>query len=109
MLLDWEIATRVRVWVDSSAAVGVANRRGSGKMRHVRLGHLWIQQKTEDGELSVRKISGKENPADVLTKHLNGQRIREIVEMLGGEYRQGRAAIAPKLERLESRLLRWDG
>ena len=95
---EWDTECIVRVWVDSSAAIGVANRRGSGKMRHVRLGHLWIQQKTEDHELLVRKVAGTQNPADPLTKHLNGRRIRDIVEDLDCEFRGGRAEVAPKLQ-----------
>ena len=42
---DWGVSLRGRVHVDSSAAIGVAQRRGNGKLRHVRVGTLWIQEK----------------------------------------------------------------
>ena len=98
MLSEWGQECRVRVWVDSSAAIGVVHRRGSGKMRHVRLGHLWIQQKVEEKELDVRKVAGASNPADLLTKILNGRRIDEIMYQLGCEFRSGRAQAAPNLQ-----------
>ena len=100
MLSEWGQECRVRVWVDSSAAIGVVHRRGSGKMRHVRLGHLWIQQKVEDKEVDVRKVAGASNPADLLTKILNGRKIDEIMYQLGCEFRGGRAQAAPNLQQV---------
>merc|ERR1711964_8165 len=64
---DWGITIRGRVHVDSSAAIGAAQRKGNGKMGHVRVGDLWIQEKVEDGELGLQKIKGEEYPADVMT------------------------------------------
>ena len=39
------------VLIGSSAALAAVHRKGNGKLRHVRVGHLWIQQVSEDGEL----------------------------------------------------------
>ena len=36
------------VYVDSSAALAVVGRKGNGKLRHIRVGHLWVQQVAED-------------------------------------------------------------
>ena len=44
---DWGDELAGHVFVDSSAAIGVARRKGCGKMRHVRVGQLWIQEKPE--------------------------------------------------------------
>ena len=49
LLEDWGIKREARVYVDSSAAIGVAHRRGHGKLRHVRVGLLWIQERVEAG------------------------------------------------------------
>ena len=38
-----------RVFADSTAALGIAKRRGRGKMRHVKIGTLWIQGQNETG------------------------------------------------------------
>ena len=37
------------IMVDSSAALAVVARKGNGKLRHVRVGHLWVQQVAADG------------------------------------------------------------
>ena len=56
LLLDWQCQCRARVYADSTAALGVVNRKGSGKLRHVRVGMLWIQGKREDGTLEYTKV-----------------------------------------------------
>ena len=63
------------IYADASAALGVVHRRGNGKLRHVRVGMLWVQQKEEDGELKYSKVLGDDNPADLLTKYLKEERI----------------------------------
>ena len=35
----------VRIWTDSSAAIGTASRQGLGKMRHLQCQTLWVQQR----------------------------------------------------------------
>ena len=53
---DWGIACRGRVHVDSNAATGIAQRRGNGKLRHVRVGNLWIQERVEEGYFKLENI-----------------------------------------------------
>ena len=48
---DWDMDLTGDIFVDSSAALGVVARKGAGKLRHVRVGQLWVQQKAEDKEL----------------------------------------------------------
>ena len=40
----WGLQLVGEVHVDSSAALAVTQRRGCGKLRHVRIGHLWVQE-----------------------------------------------------------------
>ena len=47
---DWFMELEGEVLVDSSAALGVVSRKGAGKLRHVRVGQLWVQEKAESGE-----------------------------------------------------------
>ena len=47
LLEDWGVKREARVYVDSSAAIGITQRRGNGKLRHVKVGMLWIQEKVE--------------------------------------------------------------
>ena len=66
----WGLSFDARVLVDSSAALAVTARRGNGKLRHVRIGHLWVQEKAADDEVQFCKVAGTLNPADLCTKHL---------------------------------------
>ena len=34
----------LRLWTDSSAAVGICSKQGLGKLRHLECTSLWIQQ-----------------------------------------------------------------
>ena len=40
----WGMTFEAHVFVDSSAALSIATRRGVGKLRHVKIGHLWVQR-----------------------------------------------------------------
>ena len=51
-----------RVFVDSSAALGVVGRKGNGKLRHIRVGQLRVLQLAEDGDVQFLKVSGIQNP-----------------------------------------------
>ena len=48
---DWGLNIEADVLVDSTAALGVVNRKGACRLRHIRVGKLWIQQVQEDGDL----------------------------------------------------------
>ena len=88
---DWGDASEMAVHIDSSAAIGVVNHRGSGKLRHIRVGQLWIQEMAEEGEVVIRKVSGDRNVADLMTKHLPERKISQYVETMCCEYMGGRA------------------
>ena len=68
LLLDLGITVTVEVITDSSAAMGTASRIGIGKIKHLDVGWLWIQDLVKQGRVVLRNINGKVNPADLLTK-----------------------------------------
>ena len=53
---------------DSSAALAMPQRVGLGKVRHLAVQYLWIQERHSKKELDLRKVKGEHNPADLLTK-----------------------------------------
>ena len=57
----------VRVHTDSSAAKAVSSRRGLGKLRHIELKYLWVQELVQEKRIAIKKINGPDNPADCLT------------------------------------------
>ena len=88
----------VCVWTDSSAALGIASRSGLGKMRHLETHTLWVQEKVRTGAISVKKVWGEVNPADLFTKHLpSREKVHQLLSLFGCEYRDGRPGSAPML------------
>ena len=71
------------VLVDSSAALAIVARRGNGKLRHVRVGHLWVQERAQAGELLYKKVRGEQNPADLLTKPVPAGKVTQFSTELG--------------------------
>ena len=98
LLQDLGYSVPIRVWTDSTATLGICGRQGLGKLRHIDIQCLWIQQRVRDRTIELVKVRGEENPADLFTKHLTAQdRIRALLGQLGCSYAEGRAATAPKL------------
>ena len=75
------------VHVDSTAALGVIRRRGNGRMRHVRVGQLWIQER-ESEELKVQGVDGKVNLGDLLAEHVPKKTLYELSQMLSCRFCQ---------------------
>ena len=101
MTLDWGQQYVARIFADSTAALGVVNRRGSVKLRHVRVSMLWVQGKREDGTLEYGRIGGEDNRADLMTKHLGNEVMRRHISNLNLEVRGGRAEEGLQLSALE--------
>ena len=80
---------------DSAAAIGIASRSGLGKLRHLQVHLLWVQQHVRNKVFELLKVPGKENPADLLTKHLAQQDICKYMHQLRTVAREGRADSAP--------------
>ena len=57
-----------RVWADSSAALAVVKRSGAGKLRHINISLLWVQEQEKLKKLVYEKVPGQDNPADLFTK-----------------------------------------
>ena len=65
---------------DSEAAKSFVSRRGLGRMRHIEVRELWLQEEVRSGKVVVRKVEGSKNPADLMTKFL---RRVEVIDKLG--------------------------
>ena len=104
LMADLGHKLRLRVWTDSSAAIGICSRQGLGKLRHLDTHLLWIQQAVRSKRIDLRKIDGTRNPADVFTKHMPSRdKLSQMVQLLGCRYAKGRAASAPQRREGESK------
>ena len=89
------------VHIDSSAALGVSQRMGQGKLRHVKIQALWVQEIQCNRRLRYHKVLGTRNPSDILTKHVGRELLTTHLATLGLEHRGGRADKAPELDNIE--------
>ena len=104
---DMGIVMEGEVYADSTAAIGIAQRSGSGRVRHIRVQALWVQEVRSTGRLSYKKVLGSRNPADILTKHVGAELLQIHLKTLGVEARDGRAETAPTLDTVEPWTISW--
>ena len=100
LFADLGTSLSVRVWTDSSAAVGICSRQGLGKLRHVDTQTLWAQEKVRIKQIILKKVRGEVNPADLLIKLLGSRdKIDQLVQLFGCVFMSGRAQAAPLLRK----------
>ena len=85
------------VYADASAALGIVQRRGVGKVRHIRTQSLWLQEAHATKRLGYEKIDGARNPSDLMTKHLADTLQQRHLDYMNAHSASGRAETAPML------------
>ena len=95
MAKDMAIHRGVRVHSDATAAIGIARRRGLGKLRHLDVEDLWIQHKVRSKAVELVKVDGKINPADIFTKYVDHPIITQALKIMDLFSEGGRAKSAP--------------
>lgn len=89
------VAPRLSLYVDSTAAIGTASRRGLARLRHLDVRFLWLQAEVCGKRLSIRKCDGSSNVADANAKPVDGstlERCRRRMGLDGACVRQVRVA-----------------
>ena len=59
----------LEILTDASAARGVIQRQGAGRIKHLSVKQLWVQERESEKDLSITKIPRAINWADLLTHH----------------------------------------
>ena len=62
----------------------MASRTGLGKVRHMEVSYLWVQQALKDKKFMLKKIPGLINPGDILTKPLSSAEMVPKLLHIGG-------------------------
>ena len=82
IMKDFGMSVKVELHSDATAAIGIANRQGLGRIRHVAVADLWVQQRLKNGDFSVAKVPGLENLSDLMTKALDSTRIDKLLDLM---------------------------
>ena len=78
--LGWD--AKIKIYVDSTASKAIASRLGIGKIRHLEVRYLWVQDEVARKRIQLRKVLGKDNPADVLTKALGFPEVARLLQFV---------------------------
>ena len=73
----------------------MCGRRGMGKLRHLDVTDLWCQEKVRTGKISLVRVAGSENPADMMTTYVPRGILEKMIKTSKLVAREGRAACAP--------------
>ena len=84
---DLGVSLEATVNTDASVALGIIQRQGLGKLRHVSTQFLWIQEKVRTDAFDIAKVQGHNNPADNLTKNVLAELIQRHAEILCVDWR----------------------
>ena len=97
ILHDLGINVDICVFTDATSGKAMASRRGLGKVRHIAVNELWIQEHIQNKTITIKKIKNKFNPADLLTKYLSKAEVATIMEHIDNMFEGGRSSAAPRL------------
>ena len=82
---------KAKVFGDSTAAKGIGSRSGVGKVRHLHLPLLWIQDFVRKKLITLIKKKGSELSADLGTKHVPRLTLLKHLANIGFSYKEGQA------------------
>ena len=83
VLKEMGIEAKMELQIDASAAEGILQRRGLGKLRHVETQELWTQAALQEGKFKLSRIDTKENTADAGTKPLSRDVLERLLKKMG--------------------------
>ncbi len=95
LMEDLGVEVAVQVDTDSSAAKSMTARRGAGRVRHIEVRELRVQNRVAKGELRIVKVNGEDNVADGLTKHVDRQKMEQYMKACSIVRRSGRHELSP--------------
>lgn len=102
LMRDMGIRLGIRDKTDASAAKGIANRTGLGKVRHVEVKPLWLQYHVSNGKMHRQRVKTGENRAYAMTKYLNREGIGRRMEGIDSNSNRRRHELSPEVSKTES-------
>ena len=83
MMCDLGFAVKPVLIIDAKATEHILHRHGIGKIKHIDVAHLWLQDEITSNRLSVRCVKSDDNLADIGTKALSNKIIRKHATSMG--------------------------
>ena len=96
IMKEYGIECDLVVKSDAVAAIGIVKRQGLGRVRHLAVADLWVQQRAKGGEVSYVKLDGKRNTSDMMTKAVEREVIMRHMQALGLQVKGGMHEAAPE-------------
>ena len=75
---------RLQLYTDATAVIGMVHRSGVGRLKHVSVQSLWLQDLVGSGQIAIDKIPRERNVADYLTKHWDARNSYMLQWLCGG-------------------------
>ena len=88
----------IKAKTDASAAIGIASRLGVGKVRHIEVNQLWLQEKVYEKKIEIIKVPTEENIADVLTKAVDSTKLDWHIGAINAWTSKDRHGLTPGLD-----------
>ena len=82
-MTDLGMSGNLELFMDSAAAKSLLHRDGLGKSKHIQIQDLWLQEQVKMKWLTLSKVAGEENLADLGTKNLTADKISYFMGRLG--------------------------
>ena len=92
------------IGIGATAAMGMVQRVGLNKVRHVEVDIIWIQEQQARKLLPLRKNPGPQNPPDLCTKNVPVTLVDQYLRQLAVHIADGRAAVAQQLPVVRHRM-----
>ena len=70
-MCDLGFAVKPVLAIDAKATLHILHRQGIGKLKHIDVAYLWVQDEIRSQRLRVRRVKSEENVADLGTKPLS--------------------------------------
>ena len=90
---DWNLDYKFGVNMDATAAIGMAGRRGLGKVKHIHTVFLWVQERLQEHKAVVKKQHTTDMLADILTKYLPRETLEKLLGGMGFVYRDSKHSL----------------
>ena len=87
---DFDINLKTQIMIDAHVAFGVVQKRNFGKLHHIDVQWLWLQERMQNGEIKAAKANGKDNPTDLVTTHLSSEDMAKHLVKWGFELRSNK-------------------